>query len=288
MTTFTQQSALMRKMAFDLGMRRFPILVLTFLVSVTCGNVRAESEDDCMPEEVMRARMSQEGLVEQIRSVQVSVDPAKRSEWDKSTHNYGGHLISGADLYKLLSIQTDRDNYYKMEASLREKGLRPLAVDKAMAEMKEYAELKMKERFLTISSGYKQFFLFTGNGVGAVVNQKSGTACIAMRLQNPVVQHFSLGLPPKWLKKSSRLNYLISAYRSEHGFGVAAFSQTTDGHKVVILAKPQLGLGSFDGPVPYYFGGVMLLEKQGGEALVLGDLMHTKYMEKYNLKSSER
>lgn len=288
MTTLTQQSTYGQKSVFSQVASKLPLVILALFAYVTADSAWAEATPDCMSEEVMRTRMSQEGLVEQIRSVQVSVDPAKKAEWDKSMHDFGGQSMSGAGLYKILSIQTDRDNYYAMEAKLREQGMRPYAIEKGMSEMKEYAELKMKERFLTISSECKQFFLFAGKAVGAVVNQKSGAACIVMRLQNPIVQHFSLGLPPAWLKKSSKLPVLIAAYRKENGFGVAAFSKTTDGDSLVILAKPQLGLGSTDGPVPYYFGGVMLLERQGGEIAILGDLMHTKYVENYSLNSARR
>ena len=114
---------------------------------------------------------------------------------------------------------------------------------------------------------------------GVIVTQFDDKACIGMRLKELTVQHYSLGLPPNWLAASSRLPGFIDAYRKENRFGVAAFGRTKAGDSIVLLAKPQFGRGSNDGPVHFYFGGVLLQEKKDGGVAVLGDLMHTRYSE---------
>lgn len=265
------------------------LLIVMLFACITSASAMAEAEPDCSTYEEMKTRMlRQERLTPQMQAAQVSVIPAKIAEWDRSMHDFGGESVSGADLYKRLIIATDRDAISMTQEKLREQGWSENRIRRVLFEMKTLAEQKMKQRFATISAGHKLVRLYTGNGVGIVFNVKDDLACIAMRLQDPIVQHYELGLPPFWLKKSSKMPPLIESYRKENGFGVAAFSKTIDGDSLVILAKPQFGAGSSDGPVPYYFGGVMLLESKDGKISNIGDLMHVQYIHEHNFNFPRR
>lgn len=250
--------------------------------SLLLANASVAQSKACMTEAAMQARMRDERQVEAMRAVEVIVDAAKRTEWDNSTQDYGGQTMSGADVYRMVSFQADRDNLVELENRLRKSGMTPAAMAKGVSELFEFGELIMKDRFLRIKSSYQQLFLFKRGDKGVVVTQSDDKACIAMQLQGLTVQHHSLDLPSGWLAPSSGLPRLIEAYRKEHRFGVAAFGRTKAGGSIVILAKPQFGRGDYDGPVPYYFGGVLLQENKVGGASVVADLMHTRYVEHHD------
>lgn len=252
------------------------------VVSLLLASGAMAQSQTCMTEEAMRARMRAEGQVESMRAVEVFVDPAKKARWDESTQNLADKQYSGADAYRLVSFQTDRDMLYELERRMRSGGMPPAAVAKGMSEFVEYSELIMKDRFLRIKSSFQQFFLFKRGDKGVVVTQADEKSCIALELQGLTVQHYSLNLPPGWLAPSSKLPRLIEAYRKENRFGVAAYARTKAGDAFIILAKPQFGRGDYDGPVPYYFGGVLLQETKAGGASVVADLMHTRYVEHHD------
>lgn len=257
-------------------------LALQGIFASLLTNVAMAQPQACMTEDAMRARMRDEKQIEAMRAVQVFVDAAKKARWDDSTQDFGDQSMSGADLYRLLSFQVDRDNLAALENSMRKKGIPPASTAKGVSELIEYGELIMKDRFLRIKSSYQQFFLFRRGDKGTVVTQSDEKACIALQLQGLTVQHYSLDLPAAWLAPSSGLPRLIEAYRKDHRFGVAAFGRTKAGDSIVILAKPQFGRGDYDGPVPYYFGGVLLQETKAGRASVVADLMHTRYVEHHD------
>lgn len=240
----------------------------------------------CMTEDALRARMRHEGQVEAMRAVEVFVDADKKARWDASTQDYGGQSMSGADVYRMVSFMADRDQLAQLEARMRSSGTPPAAQAKGISELIEYGELIMKDRFLRIKASFQHFYLFRRGDTGVVVTQSDDQACIAWQLRGLTVQHYSLDLPAGWLPAGSKLPRLIEAYRKENRFGVAAFGKTAGGDVIVVLAKPQFGRGDYDGPVPYYFGGVLLQETKSGGASVVADLMHTRYVERHDYNFS--
>lgn len=258
-----------------------------FCASLLLAVAASAQSQVCLTEQAMQARMREDRQVEAMRAVEVFIDPAAKAEWDASTVDIGGQMMSGADAYRLLSFQADRDTLADLENRLRKTGMSPAAVAKGLNEMTEFSELTLKRRFLQIESRNQQFFLFKRGDSGRVVTQSEGKACIAMQLQGLTVQHYSRDLPPGWLSPTSKLPRLIAAYRKEQRFGVAAFARTKAGDAIVILAKPQFGRGDYDGPVPYYFGGVLLQETRAGVASVVADLMHTRYVERHEFNFPE-
>lgn len=256
--------------------------LLSCVASLLLAQAAIAQSSACMTEAAMQARMQDEQQVEAMRAVEVFVDPAKKAKWDESTQEMGDQKYSGADMYRLLSFVVDRDQLDALERRMRKQGMSDARAAKAASEMAEFSELVMKDRFLRIKSSYRQLFLFKRGDQGVVVTQTDDKACISMHLRALTVQHYSGDLPPGWLAPSSRLPRLIEAYRKESRFGVAAFARTQAGDSIVILAKPQFGRGDHDGPVPYYFGGVLLQETKAGVASVVADLMHTRYVEHHD------
>ncbi len=268
-------------------MRRqgFKTIVASLLAGLLgiCSSGAFAVDAECMSVPEMRERLEAEQYGGQMKATQLTIDESKRAEWLASKHTTfeGGATVTGAELDVILGRITDRNRIYDVKETLRKNGQLFIVGERQMAELSAYASRKLTDRRDMLAKDRQGFNLYTSGTKALVVMQRQNKACVTALLQDAVVQHYESGDLPPWLAPTSKLRAAIQQYRIKKGFGLAAFGRNAAGETLVVVARPSLGPGRQDGPVPNLTTGAVLAELANKDVVLIGELTDTLYTENH-------